>query len=115
MRSCSVALICALVVMCGAVGADTRDVSLLQVQSKHVVQKQARIHDVPAIHDHMHIVCHSEGCKEVHARLELTQKAVGIAQEKLEQCATARQKLSEGLEKAAKMRAKAWRRRPRCG
>jgi len=60
--------------------------------------------DPPSI-DHAHIVCHSEGCAEVHAKLKVIQERTIRAKEKLTECARSRAKLESDLQTAATKRA----------
>merc|ERR1719324_153245 len=60
--------------------------------------------DVP---DHMHIVCHSEGCAEVKARLAAIGERQKVAQQKLDECSRTRKQLAADLAAAAKSRGKA--------
>merc|ERR1719262_685091 len=60
--------------------------------------------DVP---DHMHIVCHSEGCAEVKARLAAIGEAQKVAQQKLDECSRTRKQLAADLSAAAASRGKA--------
>merc|ERR1719235_2067218 len=60
--------------------------------------------DIP---DHMHVVCHSLGCAEVKAKLEMIQEKQTIAKQKLDECSRTRKQLAADLAAAAKSRGKA--------
>jgi chromosome segregation ATPase len=79
-----------------------QDLSLLQTTSRHVT----KLHNTPSF-DHMHIVCHDEGCAEVKARLANIEKRVVDVKAKLEECGRNRKKLEADLGAAAKERGKA--------
>merc|ERR1719399_2569169 len=63
-----------------------------------------KVHDMP---DHMSIVCHSEGCAEVKARLATIQEKQKVAQQKLDECSRNRKQLAQDLAAAAAKRGKA--------
>jgi len=62
-------------------------------------------HDAANPFDHAHIVCHSEGCEEVKANLQIVQERIKTASGQLQDCVTHREKLTADLQEAAKARA----------
>merc|ERR1719421_2024064 len=60
------------------------------------------VNDIPT-----HIVCHTEGCAEVKARLATIQQKQKVAQQKLDECSRDRKQLADDLAKAAAIRGKA--------
>jgi len=82
-------------------------VSLMQKGVNRHTFAKAHVGDEPKIHDHMHIVCHAEGCAEVKASLAVLEERITMVKQKLEECGTSRAKLEKDLAVAAKDRATA--------
>lgn len=78
-----------------------KGVALVQRATNLARQLAAQVPDL----DHAHIVCHSQGCEEVQASLEVVREGTKAAQAKLQQCATTRSALERDLKKVAASRA----------